>query len=705
MKLLGTEGEIIEVEKPIRLAVIGCGSHVYRNILPSIRFIPNALLTVFCDKNPEKAELFAKYHGVETWYSSIYDLIDAFPEKFDALLVVVGFSPETGKPLYPDIVPLFLEKGIPVWMEKPPTSSSIDLQSFVIAEKNGNTFFQTGFKMMFSPALQHVKKLINTPKFGNPQSFDLSYAVSFPLDIRDLTNVNARRFLDDIVHVLSQIQFLFGCPDKMTTFRGGENDAISILEYKNGLTGAIRILGGISITGPAEYLRIIGCSDKADNGTFIELKHAEEIIMHEPGNPGSYGRDCSFVRRDGTHSHIWSPNLRKPLGALSLHSHALYGYINELSSFVNSVKNKIPPKIAGSEDTVSIMKMYDSFAAGNGESHILSNQIRTETFPNTFSIIEEFTCDNCHGSMHVKDGWTAKCEDCGKTLQLTEFKNRCSQSSIRAILKNVLTDLSIKPEVLEARLNYNQGIAKDNCRRCFIFLRLRKDSHIRYDYFVKIAKTKCDSFARSEYQALSYLKGFPFVPVVCGKNRATYIIQKYIDGTLLSSLLEKKLDTYDELLVKSVEYLAKIHNAFRINDDKCIGYVHGDIDPWQIIVKPNKDIAIVDWEDFQSNGNQIYDILNLVFMVGVIYLGEDISIRDKVDVILYQKTLLNKLISKLLSVYIQLTPTNIDDIIKEIPAYAKYRLDRLKKMSRSSDGFIYSHLLDVRIEDVTWKEM
>ncbi len=704
MKVLGIEGEIVEVKKPVRLAVIGCGSHVYRNILPSIRFIPNAIITVFCDKNTEKAELFAKYHGVETWCCSAEELLKMFPEKFDALLVIVGFSPDTGKPLYSEIVPSFLKRGIPVWMEKPPAASCEELASFVAASKQGNTFFQTGFKMMFAPALQQVKKLMNSDKFGVPQSFDISYAVSFPSDIRDLTNINARRFLDDIVHILSQIQFLFGCPYRMTTFRGGENDAIAILEYKNGLTGAIRILGGISITGPAEYLRIVGTCDKVDNGTLIELKNSEEITLHEPGDPGAYGRDFSFIRTDGTHTHVWSPNLRKPLGALSLHSHSLYGYINELSAFVNSVENKIPSIVAGIEDTQAIMKMYDAFAADNAKPHILSKKIRTSTLPDTISIIEEFTCDNCYGRMYVKDGWTAKCENCGKTVQLIKFENRWSQTSVRRILKDVLENLSIVPETLDACLKYNKGIAKDNYRRCFVDLRVKKNAKKTYDYFIKIAKNPNDIFPETEYKALSLLKSLPFVPSVYGKPNPKYIIQQYIDGITLYSLLKTNFESCKDILLKSVKCLADFHKTFRKSGKKPFGYVHGDIDPWQIIVEKDGNITIIDWEDFKKDGNQIHDILNFVFMVGVIYLGENTSAKEKAEIILYQKSKLTELIFDMLSTYSEETLIPVKDIIDEIPCYAKNRLIRLQKMSRPSENFIYSYLLNVCKKDIVWKK-
>ena len=294
MKTLGVEGEIINIEKPVRLALLGCGSHAYRNILPSLRFVPDATLTVVCDKNEEKAKLFAKHHGAETYFSSTEELLNHYKESYDAIIAIVGFCPVTGEPLYPKVLEPFLLKGIPVWLEKPPAASAKALESITSSARKGNTFFQVGFKMMFSPSVEKVKKLIKKESFGKVRSFDASYAVTLPEDIRDLTNPDARRFLDDIVHILSQIQFLFGCPSKMTVFSNGVCDATAILEYEENIVGTLRILGGVSVTGPAEYMRVIGSHSYHDNGCMIELQNAEKVLFHDAGNPGSYGRDISF---------------------------------------------------------------------------------------------------------------------------------------------------------------------------------------------------------------------------------------------------------------------------------------------------------------------------------------------------------------------------------------------------------------------------
>jgi len=415
MNLLGIEGDIYGcLEKEIvRTALIGCGSHAYRNILSALRFVPRARLIATCDTNNEKSRLYAEAFGAETYYSSIDEMLKS--QTIDAVLLIVGFDPLTGDPLYPDLACKILEHGIPVWMEKPPAASSHQVQRMINSAEIGGTFFQVGFKMMFAPAIIKTYELLQRSEIGSPHSFDISYAVPFPREPSDLNDPSARRFIDDIVHVLSQIQYLFGTPTEMAYFRGKGTDASAILLYPDGLHGVIRILGAASIIGPAEQLRISGGG--ADDGWIIQVNHGKELILHERGNPGSYGRDVSFIRPDDTHTHVWSPDLRSPLGALSLHSEALFGYVGELSEFADSVAERRPPSRAGHIDALSVMMMYDMFSMPERSVHQVKVSMSGQNAVPRKSR-EATVCPYCYGKMHLKDGWCLSCAKCGATKQL-----------------------------------------------------------------------------------------------------------------------------------------------------------------------------------------------------------------------------------------------------------------------------------------------
>lgn len=195
--VIGLEGEIVRTT-PIRLGLVGCGAHAYRNVLPPLRQIPAARMTSFCDHNVSKAELYAKAVGFEaTWHGSVSEMLDA--EELDAVLVVVGFDDDTGAPLYPEVAGPILRRGLPVWMEKPPARDARGVEALMEAAAAGETFAQVGFKKVFSPAVERSRQLVELAEFGAPTQYTYTYDVDLPLRVGDLRAPDGRRFLDDFV--------------------------------------------------------------------------------------------------------------------------------------------------------------------------------------------------------------------------------------------------------------------------------------------------------------------------------------------------------------------------------------------------------------------------------------------------------------------------------------------------------------------------
>ena len=58
---IGFRGEVTD-EPRIRAGFIGCRSHSFRNIYPTLQFAPVELVAV-CDRHPPKAEAFAEGPG------------------------------------------------------------------------------------------------------------------------------------------------------------------------------------------------------------------------------------------------------------------------------------------------------------------------------------------------------------------------------------------------------------------------------------------------------------------------------------------------------------------------------------------------------------------------------------------------------------------------------------------------------------------
>ena len=108
------EGDIISIDTDTikKIWIIWCWSHVYRNIIPALRFVEWYEIISVCDLNLEKATLFAKKHWINKYYNDYKVMIKE--NSFDSVIIVVWYDSITWKPLYPKIAEYVLNNWINV---------------------------------------------------------------------------------------------------------------------------------------------------------------------------------------------------------------------------------------------------------------------------------------------------------------------------------------------------------------------------------------------------------------------------------------------------------------------------------------------------------------------------------------------------------------------------------------------------------------
>jgi predicted dehydrogenase len=409
---LGIEGELIRKDKnyPVRIAFIGCGSHSFRNIFPTFKFLPVELVAV-CDLNKEKAKLYSRQFGGEKVYTDYKEMIER--EELDAIFVVVGYSPE-GNPKYLPIIKYILEKGIPVWFEKPPTKNAVEVEELQKSEQKGKSFAQVGFKKMFMPTVTKVKEIINSEEFGNITSYTLRYPVDLPKDIRDIKSSSGRRFLDDFVHVSSTVIGLLGCPDELSYRRTNKGSSIvTLLHEKKGFVGSIHLCPGASEMCPLETLEIVG-----ENANII-LYNNIEIKYYPPTKRIPYGTTPSFIPKNKNGASYFMPEFS--LGQIYNKGLFLLGYYHEVKAFIDNVSQKTMPSIGGLKDTLKVMQLYDAFAGKEGELIDVRKNQRIKKELDNKENLKIPTCEACNIEMYMKDGWNFSCSRCGKMIASSEL--------------------------------------------------------------------------------------------------------------------------------------------------------------------------------------------------------------------------------------------------------------------------------------------
>lgn len=409
---LGIEGELVKKADgyPVKIGFVGCGSHSFRNIFSALRYLPIDLVGVV-DFNKEKAELYRRQFGARNSYTNYKEMIEK--EELDGVIVVVGYA-EDGSPQYFPIVKDLLEHNIPVWFEKPPTRNAEEVKSLIKIEEKSKAFAQVGFKKMFMPSIRKINEIINSKEFGKITSYTLRYPVDLPKDIRDIKSADARRFIDDFVHVASTIVATVGRPDQLSYYRTSSGSAIATFIHKEkDFVGSLHLCPGSSEMCPLEQLEIIGQNANVTLDNIINIKY------YPPTKRLPYGTTPEFLPTNSNGASSFTPEFS--LGQIYNKAEFLVGYYHELQYFIENVRTHKKSKTAGLKDALSVMQLYDGFAGEEGTLINLEETQRLDKKDQTDSKSENPTCPNCQGEMYLKDGWNYTCKVCGKMVAASEL--------------------------------------------------------------------------------------------------------------------------------------------------------------------------------------------------------------------------------------------------------------------------------------------
>ena len=137
----------------VRTAVIGVG-HLGRHHARILSTMQGARLVGVADALPERAAEIAAAHSTTplTDYRDLFDRVDA---------VVVAVPTER----HADIAVPFLERGIPVLVEKPMSRSVADTDRMLNAAAGTSTILAVGHTERHNPAVAMAMRLVTAPRF------------------------------------------------------------------------------------------------------------------------------------------------------------------------------------------------------------------------------------------------------------------------------------------------------------------------------------------------------------------------------------------------------------------------------------------------------------------------------------------------------------------------------------------------------------
>lgn len=154
-------------DKQVRIAFVGCGGHANHSLYPVLHRIEEIDLVAVVDRIEEKRLRVQRLFGALRAYAEVDEMLDA--ENPDGVCIV-------GPPqMHYEVGMQVLERGIPIFVEKP---SSIDFEhaySLAEAAREAGTFGMTAFMKRFATAYQEAKAITTRPEFGPVSMVSIRY--------------------------------------------------------------------------------------------------------------------------------------------------------------------------------------------------------------------------------------------------------------------------------------------------------------------------------------------------------------------------------------------------------------------------------------------------------------------------------------------------------------------------------------------------
>jgi predicted dehydrogenase len=362
-KTLDIGGDLVSTDErsEIRAGFVGCGSHAFRNIYPTLQFAPVDLAAT-CDVDAESADAYADQFGAERSYDDYHEMLDA--ESLDAVFAVLNYD-ENGRPKYPQIATDAMRAGCHAWIEKPPAASTDEIRDLKRVEAETDQFVHVGFKKVYNPAVEKAKEITERSDFGPINTIYVRYPESLPDRAHpgeQLTHDSSLvGLLDHLTHPGSIMSYLGGAMESVHVSASDGGGGFVTIQFESGALGTIHLTAGDSGSSPLERVEVVG------DGANVVVKNGIELEYYRPYDKGPYGRTTDFMDGTGEAPIRWRPEFS--LGQLYNKNLFTLGYYHEIADFAESCLDGTPPEKAGTEMALELLTLYEAVLRGE-DRHI-----------------------------------------------------------------------------------------------------------------------------------------------------------------------------------------------------------------------------------------------------------------------------------------------------------------------------------------------
>jgi UDP-N-acetylglucosamine 3-dehydrogenase len=310
---------MVDIDSKLRLAIIGVGGWGKNHARVLHDF---GVLSAVCDMDAQRTKEIAERYNTNS-YHSIDDLLNA-ESKLDACLIC------TPTKTHSVVAKKIMERGINVFIEKPLSFSSRECEEMVELSQKKKLILTSGYIERFNPAVQDVKRLIDSKRYGDLLMMEFHRENRMPLHVKDVGII-----YDTSVHDIDTAMFLFNSRPHVVFARAGKKfhmyeDFATIMLGFNDQRVAIIASNWITPQRVRRFSAV--CTDGIIMGDFI----SQEIKI-------DHGEATIIPRRQ---------QFQEPLTL-------------ELKNFLDAIEGKISGPVVSAADATNVTKVAEAALLSN----------------------------------------------------------------------------------------------------------------------------------------------------------------------------------------------------------------------------------------------------------------------------------------------------------------------------------------------------
>jgi len=329
-----------------KVGFIGCGSHSTNNLYPMLKYARCRLQAV-CDRDEGLARRNAEVFGGKSVYTDADRMLAE--ESLDGVLIVG--SPQ----MHFDLGKKVLEKGIPLFVEKPPAPDLRSAEALVDLAKARKTFVMTGFMKRYAMTYAKVRQFIRERRF-DPSSAMLRYT-HWPM--KGLEPM----LLYMCIHPIDLAISFFGEVREVTSdlYEGKHGLSLALtLRFDSGRWAQLMLGSSVRLQ---EHVELTGVMD--GKPALIVADNIQHLELHTQGQGGvdvaRGGKSLELwdIRPDFDLDDIkvWRPDFSIP--NMGQNSPFLAGYAGEVREFADAILEKREP-YPGTDDALKAMRVVQA---------------------------------------------------------------------------------------------------------------------------------------------------------------------------------------------------------------------------------------------------------------------------------------------------------------------------------------------------------